>query len=85
MGLGWEGPVLLCGSGREPEGWVKGRTEGIGDGKMVRKAKTITVKLTMAEAKALDREATIGKERLVSVAAHRALCKLNLAMDQGSH
>jgi hypothetical protein len=47
---------------------------------MARKAKRVTVKLTMAEAKALDREATLGKERLGSVAAHRALCKLNLAI-----
>jgi hypothetical protein len=55
--------------------------------KMRVKAKTVTVKLTMAEAKALDREATLGKERLGSVAAHRALCKLNLAMEcvTGSH
>jgi len=51
---------------------------------MARKAKIVTVKLTMAEAKALDLEATVGKDKLGSVAAHRALCKLNLAME-GSH
>lgn len=42
----------------------------------------IIVKLTEKEAKALEKEALVGKNELHSVAAHRALCKLSFAMEK---